>query len=123
MPTSSVSGPNMAPVVRQLLKQVAQTALHVLGSLVLLCLLAGAGYWVGDYFDQQQGEEFYRWIGAALGSGLWLIVRPRHRKKRPRRGSSSSSGQPIAYHDETHIDDGSWFASADDDGDGGSSDD
>ncbi len=113
----------MAPAVQQLLKQVARTTLHVLGSLLLLCLLAGIGYWAGDYLDQQQGAEFYRWIGAAVGIGLWLIVRPRHRKRRPRRGASSSSGQPIAYHDETHIDDGSWFASGDDDEDSGGSDD
>lgn len=112
----------MAPVVQQLLKQVTQTTLKVVGSLLLLCLLAAGGYWAGDYVDQQQGTDFCRWIGAAFGFGLWLIVRPRHRKRRPKRGSSSSTGRVIAYHDETHIDDGTWFASADDDNDGGSDD-
>jgi hypothetical protein len=115
MPPSPALDSSMTPIVRQLLKQVAGSAIRVVWSSLLLLALAGGGYWAGAKAAESQGVAWLPWLGVGLGATVWFMIRPKMRRRSFR--GSSSSGNTIVYHDEAEIDDGSWFGGDSDSGD------
>ena len=112
MSTRSVTGTSTAPVVRQLLNEVARESLRVAAIVLLLVGLAVGGWWAGEIFAARTGAEYLPWVGGVAGVALWLAGRPRRRNKR---SGANSSGQISVYHGEPYLDDGAWFDSGPDD--------
>lgn len=110
----------MTPIVRQLLKQVAGSTMRAVWSFLLLAVLAGAGYWAGALAAEGQDRDWRPWLGVGLGLGAWLMIRPKLHRRSFR--GTSNSGNTIVYHDDTDIDDGSWFGGDNDSGDSGGGD-